>query len=43
MISGGDVWVQIDVPSDVPLNKTMIKLNGQDVTAALHPDPKRTH
>ena len=42
MISGGDVWVQIDVPSDVPLNKTMIKLNGQDVTAALHPDPK-TH
>jgi hypothetical protein len=39
MVSGGDVLVQVDVPRSVPLNEAMIKLNGQDVTAALHPDP----
>ena len=37
MISGGDVLVQVDVPQSVPLNKAVIKLNGQDITAALHP------
>jgi hypothetical protein len=37
MVSGGDVLIQVDVPQSVPLNKAMIKLNGQDVTAALHP------
>jgi hypothetical protein len=38
MISGGDVLLQIDVPQGVPLNKAIIKLNGQDITAALHAD-----
>jgi len=39
MVSGGDVLVQIDVPQSVPLNKAIIKLNGQDVTAVLHAVP----
>jgi hypothetical protein len=40
MISGGDVLVQIDAPLNFPLEKTVLKLNGQDVSAALHADPK---
>src|SRR6266853_2113260 len=39
MVSGGDVLVQVDVPQSVPLNNIMIKVNGQDATAALHPGP----
>ena len=35
MISGGDTLVQID--SGAPLDKAIVKLNGQDVTAAFHP------
>ena len=38
MISGGDVLLKVDVPQSVPLNKAVVKLNGQDVTAALRPD-----
>jgi hypothetical protein len=38
MVSGGDVLVEIDVPQNVPLNKPTVRLNGRDITSALHPD-----
>ncbi len=40
MVSGGDALVRIDVPSTAPLGKIIVKLNGQDVSHALHADPK---
>ena len=38
MVSGGNVLVRIDVPSQVPLNAVAIKLNGQDITTAFRVD-----
>ncbi len=38
MISGGNVLIQVDVPQDIPVDSATVKLNGQDVTAALYPD-----
>jgi hypothetical protein len=37
MISGEDTFVQIDSLQGALLDKDMVKLNGQDVTAAFHP------
>src|SRR5579864_435008 len=37
MISGGDVLVQIDLPANT--EKAVVRLNGQDVSSALHADP----
>lgn len=38
MVSGGDVLIRIDVPQDTPLDRAILKLNGQDVTSLLRPD-----
>ena len=38
-ISGGNALVRVDVPNGVPIDQITFKLNGQDVTAGLHPDP----
>jgi hypothetical protein len=38
MISGGDVLVQVDLPTNVAATAAMVRLNGQDVSAALHAD-----
>src|ERR1700682_3334904 len=38
MVSGGDVLVQVAVPPDAALDRAMIRLNGQDVSAMFHPD-----
>src|SRR5579871_4665176 len=37
-ISGGDVLVRVTVPANVAPGQASIRLNGQDVTAAFHPD-----
>jgi Tannase-like family of unknown function (DUF6351) len=39
MVSGGDVLVRVDVPSDVPLEQVSVALNGVDVTTAFAPMP----
>jgi len=39
MVSGGDALARVDVPADVPLDQVAVKLNGHDVSGALHPDP----
>jgi hypothetical protein len=38
MVSGGDALVQVAVPQPVALNKVMIRLNGEDVSAMFRPD-----
>src|SRR5580700_3521694 len=38
MISGGDVLVQVDLPANVAADKAVVRLNGQDVSSALHAD-----
>jgi len=38
MISGGDVLVQVDLPANVAADNAVVRLNGQDVSAALHAD-----
>src|ERR1700704_1311837 len=38
MVSGGDALVRVAVPADVALNQTMVRLNGQDVSAMFHSD-----
>ena len=37
MISGGDALIEIDVPPGVPLDRTTVSLNGQDVTHLFEP------
>ncbi len=38
LVSGGDVLVRINVPQNVPLQKTTVTLNGQDVTSVFRAD-----
>jgi hypothetical protein len=39
MVSGGNVLVQISVPSAVPLNTVTVALNGRDITTTFRPGP----
>ena len=38
MVTGGDVLVRVAVPENTPSENVVVKLNGQDVTAAFHAD-----
>lgn len=39
MVSGGDVLVQVDLPSNVTSDKIVVRLNGQDISSSLHAAP----
>src|SRR5262245_9451983 len=37
-VSGGDVLVRIDVPENLSVEQTVVKVNGQDITSVFRPD-----